>query len=62
VSVENVVAEHERATARADKFLADQKCLGNAFGLRLQRVLEMDAVAGAIAEQMLKAGRSSAWR
>src|SRR6266478_3460178 len=57
VSVENVVAEHEGATAGADKFLADQKCLGDAFGLWLQRVLETDAVAGAIAEQVLKAGQ-----
>src|SRR6266478_9821086 len=29
VSVENVIAEHERATAGADEILADQKCLGN---------------------------------
>src|ERR1700674_949128 len=47
VSVENIVAEHQRASAGADKFLADQKCLGNAFGLRLRRVLEMDPVPGA---------------
>ena len=57
MSVKNVVAEHKRATAGADKLLADQKCLGNAFGLRLRRVLEMDAVAGAIAEQVLESGQ-----
>src|SRR6202158_4122350 len=57
VSVENIVAEHQRTTAGADEILADQKCLGNPFGLRLRRVLEMDAVPGAIAEQVLKAGQ-----
>src|SRR5260370_10043920 len=51
VSVENVVAEHKRATARGDKFLADQKYLGDAFGLLLQRILETESVAGAIAEK-----------
>ncbi len=56
MSIENVVAKHQRATTGADEFLADQKCLRNAFGLRLGRVLEMDAVPGAIAEQVLKAG------
>src|SRR2546429_3764694 len=50
VSVENIVAEHQCATAGADEIFADQKCLGNTFGLRLRRVLEMDAVPGAIAE------------
>src|SRR6266404_9387511 len=57
VSVENVIAEHERATAGPDEIFTDQKCLGNTFGLRLRCVVEMDAVPGAIAEQVLEAGQ-----
>ena len=50
MSVKNIVPEHQRAAAGADKLLADQERLGNTFGLWLNRVLEMDSVAGAIAE------------
>ena len=61
VSVENVVAETPaRSRTGADEFVANQKCLRDAFGLRLHRVLKMDAEADAITEQVARnRGRSS---
>ena len=53
--IEDVVAEHKRATSSAYEILADQKRLRNALRLGLLCILEMDAIARAIAEQLLKA-------
>src|ERR1700733_14079367 len=55
VTVKNIIAEHERTTAGADKFLADQKRLGNSLGLLLESVLEINTEARAVAKQVLKA-------
>ena len=53
----NVVAQDKRYRLTRDEFLADQKCLGNAFGLRLHSVGKLYSPAAAVTEQGLETRR-----
>lgn len=57
VSVEDVVAEHQRARLAGDELLADGEGLGQAVGARLLGVGQVDAVARAVPEQALEVGQ-----
>ena len=57
VSVEDVVAEHQRARLAADELLADGEGLRQAVGARLLGVGEVHAVARAVPEQALEVGQ-----
>ena len=54
MSIENVVAQYQGTAVRSDKFLADQECLRDPFRFRLHRILQADAIAPAIAKQLLE--------
>ena len=57
VAVEDVVAQHEGARLAGDEVLADGEGLSQAVGAGLLGVGEVDAVAGAVAEQALEVGQ-----
>ena len=57
VSVEDVVAEHQRARLAGDEPLADGEGLRQAVGARLLCVGEVHAVARAVPEQALEVGQ-----
>lgn len=57
VSVEDVVAEHQRARLAGDEPLADGEGLRQAVGARLLGVGEVHAVARAVPEQALEVGQ-----
>ena len=54
VSVEDVVAEHERARVAGDELLADQEGLGETVRARLDCILEPEAPTLSVAEETLK--------
>ena len=56
VSVEDVVAEHQRARLAVDEVLADGERLGQAVRRGLLGVGQVDAVARAVPEQALEVG------
>src|SRR6202051_24371 len=55
MSIKNIVTKYKRATGGTDELLTDNKCLSNAFRFRLWRIVKLNAVAGSVAEQVLKA-------
>src|SRR5260221_6551276 len=61
MTVEDVVAEYQRARPAIDEFLAYEKCLRDTFGLRLNRVFEFHSPALAVAKQFLET-RRVLWR
>ena len=63
IGVDQVVAERQRAGLALQPVAADQERLGDAFGLRLDRVFEADAKARAVAQQSAgTAADPQAWR
>src|SRR5712691_2271078 len=54
MSIENVVAQYQGTAVRSDKFLADQECLRDPLRFRLHSILQADAIAPAIAKQLLE--------
>ena len=52
MTVEDVVAEYQRARPAIDEFLAYEKCLCDTFGLRLNRVCEFHFPTLAVAKQL----------
>ena len=56
VSVEDVVAQHERARLTVNELLADGEGLRQAVGARLLGIGEVHAVARAVPEQALEVG------
>src|SRR5207253_6398982 len=56
MAVENVVAEHQRATGGTDEFSAYQESLRDSFRTGLDSVSEVKPQSCAIAEQQLESG------
>src|SRR5260221_12607659 len=61
MTVEDVVAEYQRARPAIDEFLAYEKCLRDTFGFRLNRVFEFHSPALAVTKQLLET-RRVLWR
>ena len=57
VSVEDVVAQHERRARAADEVAADDERLGQPVRRLLNRVAQVDSPAPAVAEQLGEARR-----
>ena len=54
VAVEDVVAEDQRGRLPREKVASDQECLGDAAGVRLDRVGKLDPPAPSVAKQPLE--------
>src|SRR3989454_5221130 len=57
MAVENVVAEHQRATGGTDEFSAYHESLRDSFRTRLSSILEVKPQSCAIAEQQFESGQ-----
>jgi len=57
VAVENIVAKDQGAGIVAQEFFADEKGLRQPVGAGLHGVLQIEAPLGAVAQQLLEAGR-----